>query len=315
MFLRRHPERPKTEAKLEEEKEIDYSQEGLKGLKIKEKVWEKYAALPKAEEIEAREVGAKYQALPEAKKCKIGTVTATYEALPEAENCEVKEVIVKYHALRKAKNCRVEIVEAKDDAFTEAQNCEAGKVKVRKGPAFDGAEKCLIIEKVNAEKIGEDSLGVVVLGDIKGEVHPSVILMKERVGDNPKEVQKFFIEELRKTQQGKESIFDYLSLFNWEGDTLKEGEKVLKERYDRVIEKIGGLEELRKVLEELRKYNFYFLIDDNSKREEILFGFKRLTEEDKKALLGLNKYLSHIGLSHLEEVKDDIFQLFRLRSR
>ena len=52
-------------------------------------------------------------------------------------------------------------------------------------------------------------------------------------------------------------------------------------------------------MEELRDYNFFFLIGDNSKREEILFDFERLEEEDKRALLSLNHHLPQ-----LEKVKD-----------
>jgi len=328
MFLRRHPERPKTEA----EKKIDYTKRKLRGLEIKERVQvkgRKETALPEAEEIEAREVEAKYQALSEAKNCKVEIVKAGYSAFSKAENCEAKNVEAGWYAFPEAKNCKAESVKTTWYAFSKAENCEAKNVETTwyafpeaknckaetvkttwyafseaknckaetvesKWYAFPKAENCLVIKKVNAKEIGKDSLGVVVLGDIKGEAYPSVILMKGRVEDSPEEMQKYFIEELKKSQQEKESIFDYLSLFNWEGDTLKEGEKVLKERYDRVIEKIGGLEELRKVLGELRKYNFYFLIGDNSKREEIFFGFKELKEEDKKALLALNKRLSQL---------------------
>jgi len=48
-------------------------------------------------------------------------------------------------------------------------------------------------------------------------------------------------------------------------------------------------------LEELKDYNFFFLIGDNSKREEIVFDFERL-EEHKKALflLSLNNHLPQL---------------------
>ncbi len=338
--MRKSPERRKIEK--ERKKEIDYTQEGLTGLEIEERVDVKESVFPKSEKIKAKEVVTGQNAFEEAKfcwvesvkagmsafsgaenceakyvkaksdafslaqNCKAEKVEAGITAFPNAENCEAKYVKAGRDAFSMAQNCKVEKVEARVSAFPGAENCEAREVKSEEVDAFDSAkkclvqkveanwyafnraEKCLITEKVKAEEIGRDSLGVVVLGEAEGEVFLPVILMKGKLEkEKPEQIERFFKEELKKSQQGKESIFDYLSFFNWEGKTLKEGEEILKQRYERVKEK-------REVLEELRKYNFYFLIGDNSKREKIIFGFERLKEEDKKALLTLNKHISQL---------------------
>ncbi len=295
--MRRYPER----RKIEKGRKIDYSQEGLSGWVIEELVdVKKGDAFPKASGIEAKKVKAGRDVFPEAEDCKVESVEAGEDAFPLAKRCKVGYVEARGSAFGKAKYCRVKKVETGENAnaFTNATRCEVEEVKAGKY-AFWEAEKCLIVEKVKAEEIGKGSLGVVVLGKAEGKVYPAVIPMREKVKESPQEVKRFFRKELEDSLKGEENIFDYLSFFNWEGKTLKEGEEILKQRYERVKEKRG-------VLEELRKYNFYFLIDDNSKREEILFGFERLKEKEKKALLALNnclpqlkkvkKYLSALSL-------------------
>ena len=283
--MKRYPER----RKIEKGRKIDYSQEGLSGWVIEELVdVKKGDAFPKARGIEAKEVKAGRHVFLKAEDCKVEKVGAGEDAFPLAKRCEVGYVEAGGSAFSKAGDCRVKKVETGENAnaFTNATRCEVEEVKAGKY-AFWEAKKCLV-EKVKAEEIGKGSLGVVVLGEAEGKVFPSAILMKGKLKkEKPEEIERFFKEELKKSQQGEESIFDYLSFFGWEGKTLKEGEEILKQRYERVKEKRG-------ILEELRKYNFYFLIDDNSKREEILFGFERLKEKEKKALLALNNCLPQL---------------------
>ncbi len=294
-----------------EREKIDYSQEGLVNLEIKEPVVVKgEEAFTKARKIKAKKIKAEGSVFAGAEDCQIERVKATRKsaftsarhcqvevvntathAFWMAENCQAKEVKTGSGAFSNAKDCWAGRVKSGTDAFREAERCRAERVEARAG-AFGWSEECLITEKVKAGKIGQSSLGVVVLGKTEGKVSPSVTLMKGKLeGERPEEIRKFFEDQLKKSQKGEESIYDYLSFFNWEGKTLKEGKEKLKRRYERVKEK-------RYLLEELRDYSFFFLIGDNSKREEILFDFGRL-EEDKKVLLSLNYYLPQ-----LEKVKD-----------
>jgi len=307
----RYIERFKSQDGKREERQIDYSQKRLANLEIEEPVVGKEEVFTEARKIKAKEVRAERCAFMDAKECQVERVEVEKgSAFTRAQHCQVEEVKVRVVAFFNAKDCRVGRVESREDAFQEAEDSWAGEVKaewrafpfartcqverVEAGKdAFEEAERCLITEKVKGEKIGEASLGVVVLGNTEGEVSPSVILMKGKLKrEKPEEIRKFFEEELKKSQKVEESIYDYLSFFNWEGKNLKEGKEKLKRRYERVKEK-------RYLLEELRDYNFFFLIGDNSKREEILFDFERLEEEDKRALLSLNHHLPQ-----LEKVKD-----------
>jgi len=307
----RYIERFKSQDGKREERQIDYSQKRLANLEIEEPVVGKEEVFTEARKIKAKEVRAERCAFMDAKECQVERVEVEKgSAFTRAQHCQVEEVKVRVVAFFNAKDCRVGRVESREDAFQEAEDSWAAEVKaewrafpfartcqverVEAGKdAFEEAERCLITEKVKGEKIGEASLGVVVLGNTEGEVSPSVILMKGKLKrEKPEEIRKFFEEELKKSQKVEESIYDYLSFFNWEGKNLKEGKEKLKRRYERVKEK-------RYLLEELRDYNFFFLIGDNSKREEILFDFERLEEEDKRALLSLNHHLPQ-----LEKVKD-----------
>jgi len=228
---------------LKEEKEIDYSQGCLVGLKIEEPVIVKKDALPKATEIEAKKVKAGKTIFWLAKKCQV-------------------------------------------------EEFKAGT------KAFWGARKSLSTKKAEAQTIGERSLGVVILGEVIGKVFPSVILMKGKLEkEEPEQIETFFKEELKNSQQGKESIFDPLCYFNWEGETLEEGEKKLKERYNRIKDK-------KELLGELEKYYFY-LFSDNLKREEIFSGFEKLRKIEKETLFELNDYLPQ-----LEKVKNYLSLLF-----
>ena len=326
----RYIERFKSQGEKKEEKQIDYSQEGLANLEIKEPVVVKgEEAFMKARKIKTKEIKAegrvftyaedcqaervetRWSAFTGARHCQVEVVNAAIHAFWGAENCQVKEVETGSDAFIYAKDCRAGVVESRMDAFQKAEGCWAGEVKAKERAfpfaktcqverveagknAFKEAERCLITEKVKAGEIGPGSLGVVVLGKTEGEASPSVILMKGKLErERPEEIRRFFEEELKKSQKGEESIYDYLSFFNWEGKSLKEGKEKLKRRYERVKEK-------RYLLEELKDYNFFFLIGDNSKREEIVFDYERL-EEHKKALFLLS--LNH-HLPQLEKIKD-----------
>ena len=303
----RYIERFKSQREKKEEKQIDYTQEGLANLEIKEPVVVKgEEAFMKARKIKTKEIKAegrvftyaedcqaervetRWSAFTGARHCQVEVVNAAIHAFWGAENCQVKEVETGSDAFFQAENCQVERVESRTDAFQKAEGCWAGRVEAVRN-AFKEAERCLITEKVKAGEIGPGSLGVVVLGKTEGEVSPSVTLMKGKLErEKPEEIRRFFEEELKKSQREEESIYDYLSFFNWEGKSLKEGKEKLKRRYERVKEK-------RYLLEELKDYNFFFLIGDNSKREEIVFDFERL-EEHKKALflLSLNNHLPQL---------------------
>ncbi len=282
-----------------ERKQIDYSQKGLVGLEIKEPVTVKGDAFPKARRIKAKEVEVRTErdAFQNAKNCQVGVVKAERDAFWEAENCQAESVEVGSDAFFRAKNCQVKKVEAEWSAFLYAENCQAESVELKRiqagAEAFGWAQKCLISEKVKAEGIGKNSRGLVVLGEAEGKIFPSVTLMKGKLErERPEEIRKFFEEELKKSQKGEESIYDYLSFFNWEGKALREGKEKLKRRYEKVKER-GGL------LEELKDYNFYFLIDDNSEREKIFFGFEKLRKVERQTLLRLNNYFPQ-----LEKIKN-----------
>jgi len=302
----RYIERFRPGIEKEERNQIDYSQKGLANLEIKEPVVGKEEVFTEARKIKAKEVRAERCVFMDAKECQVERVEVEKgSAFTRAQHCQIEEVKVGVDAFLDAKDCRVGRLESGEDAFQETEDSYAGEVKVegRAFPfaktcqverveagkdAFEEAERCLITEKVKGEKIGEASLGVVVLGKTEGELSPSVILMKGKLKrERPEEIRKFFEEELKKSQKVEESIYDYLSFFNWEGKTLKEGKEKLKRRYERVKEK-------RYLLEELKDYNFYFLIGDNSKREEILFDFERLKKTEKKNLLSLNNHLPQL---------------------
>ncbi len=183
----------------------------------------------------------------------------------------------------------------KGDVFSKTKGIKVGEVKTE-GNAFYGAEKCLCTKKVEAKEIGNRSLGVVILGQTEGKVFPSVILMEGKLKkENPEEIERFFEEELKRSQQGEESIFDYLCYFSWEGETTEEGKKNLKKRYDKIQNK-----------KKLKKYYFYHLINNNSKREKIFLDFNKLKEETQKTLLVFNDYLLQFG-----EVKID-FSIFSI---
>ncbi|MBZ1345149.1 MAG: hypothetical protein KY055_00665, partial [Candidatus Nealsonbacteria bacterium] len=132
-----------------------------------------------------------------------------------------------------------------------------------------------------------------------GYVYPSVILMKGKVQDKKKQIQDFFQKELKKSRNNEENIFNYLHFFDWEGETLEEGEKILKQRYER------NKNLLKDIL--YKNYNFYFLIKDNSKREEIFSGLKKLRKVEKNSLKDLNDFLPQF-----ESIKEDI-QLLSLK--
>ena len=319
----RHIENFKPGIENGKEEKIDYSRERLVNLEIKEPVVVEGNAFPEARKIEigqleardnaffkaencrAERVEAGVDAFLKAKKCQAGEVNVARNGFEDAKDCYVEKLIAGKDAFVDAKDCCVERVEVGRDAFVGAKDCQVGDVKAR-GDAFQGAERCraervearagafgwsegcLITEKVKAEEIGPGSLGLVVLGKTEGEVSPSVTLMKGKLErEGPEEIRRFFEEELKKSQREEESIYDYLSFFNWEGKSLKEGKEKLKRRYERVKEK-------RYLLEELKDYNFYFLIGDNSKREEILFDFERLKKTEKKNLLSLNNHLPQL---------------------
>ncbi|RLF35934.1 MAG: hypothetical protein DRM99_03755, partial [Thermoplasmata archaeon] len=229
----RYIERFKSQREKKEEKQIDYTQEGLANLEIKEPVVVKgEEAFMKARKIKTKEIKAegrvftyaedcqvervetRWSAFTGARHCQVEVVNAAIHAFWGAKNCQVKEVETGSDAFFQAENCQVERVESRTDAFQKAEGCWAGRVEAVRN-AFKEAERCLITEKVKAGEIGPGSLGVVVLGKTEGEVSPSVTLMKGKLErEGPEEIRRFFEEELKKSQKGEESIYDYLSFFN-----------------------------------------------------------------------------------------------------
>lgn len=290
----------KGEKPSEEKEKIDYSQSGLKFLKIEEPVIEKERRVfARAEGIEAGRVEAA-DAFMQAKKCKAEEVKVQMWAFEEAESCDAN-IVEALIAFNKARSCRAKNIKA-NFIFQSAEGCEADVIEAKK-VAFPVAKKCivnevwageeifsraqisLITKRVESPIIGKSSRGVVILGEAKGEIFPSVILMKDKTKEKAPEVEGFFKKEL-KTQEGTESIFNYLSYFNWEGETLEKGKKKLQERYEKNRENFKEFDG-----KSLKEYDFYFLLDDNSKREEIFKGFPALRKIEKAALLRLNEIL------------------------
>ena len=249
-----------------------------------------------AEDCQAERVEAGMDAFWGAKDCQVERVI-TENAFKVANGCQVRIVEVEEGAFSYANRCRAGTVKGKraffyvkdcqaerviaENAFESANGCRAGTVEVEEG-AFNYAKNCLCLGGIEAEEIGINSRGVVVLGEIKGKIYPSVISMDGKVKNSKEEIEDFFKKEYKKSQQGQETIFDYLSFYNWEGKTLEEGKKILKKRYSKT--KDG--------LKEIRGHKFYFLIEDNSKREEIFPAFKKLRKVEKNTFNDLNDYFS-----------------------
>ncbi len=167
---------------------------------------------------------------------------------------------------------------------------------------FYHAENFLLTKEINAELIGTDSRGGIILGKVKfpeAKIFPSVNLLEGKIKEDPLKTEKFFKEELKKSQRGEESIFDHLSYFGWEGETLVGGKEKLKERYSGVKESIKGLEDLEQELGE--KFLFFYLLDNNSKRGEIFQKLGKLRKVERQSLLALNK-----SFSEIEKLKEEL---------
>ncbi len=298
-----------------------YEQGNLKDLEITKPVAGK-RVFDKAKGIRAKEVRAKNTAFYKAEFCKAEKVKAPFifyeakdsgveyargmDAFTKAENCWAGNVEVELEAFAKAKNCRATKVNAGKFAFNKAENCWAGEVKANyifwganncqaeraEGrDAFYSAQKFLLIKEVNAEFIGADSQGVVILGKVEfpeAKIFPSVNLLEGKIKEPPLRIETFFKEELKNSQLGEESIFDHLSYFGWEGETLAEGKEKLKKRYNGAKENIKKLEILEKELGE--KFFFFYLLDNNSRREEVFQGLEKLRKVEKNSLLGIDHY-------------------------
>jgi hypothetical protein len=337
----------KTEKRIEERiKEEKYEQRYLKNLDINEPVSVSDDAFPDASRVRVKDVKAGETAFWSAVYCEADKVEAerAFEhagdcrakevkagvAFSEAKNCQAEKVVAD-SAFYGAENCQADEVDA-DIAFPFAIDCQANKVKAEgvfarakncqvnkveaKFHAFEEAEKFLVKEEIKSGKMGERSRGGVMLGEIKkGEIFPSVILMKDKVKDDPSKVKEFFENEMEKARNKEGNIFDKLSYFNCEGKTLEEGEKKLKERYDGFINVLFNrfkdeyylaflsmtetkfkknfylmLDNTLKK-EGLKDSYFYYLVDDNSKRQEIFEGFFKSEKVEKKSLQELNDYL------------------------
>ncbi len=229
-----------------------------------------------------------------AKKCKVDEAEAE-EIFEKARNCEGGKIVAKQNAFLYGKNCKVkEIIITSErpleraleniffGAFLEAKNCEAEIVKGGKS-IFEKAQKCLA-ERIYSKNIGFFSRGVVILDDVEGRVFPSVVFIGDRIKEEREKIKEFFERELRKSQSGKESIFDILRFFDWEGETLEEGKKKLEERWKRIKENISDL-----TLKKLENYFFYFLLN-NDQREKIFLNFPKLSERERDDLFVFNFY-------------------------
>jgi len=297
------------EENRKENKEMDYGRPNLVGLIIKEPIVSKKDIFIEAQECQIENVKTEQRAFENAKDCQVKKLKAKW-AFSDAERCQGEEIEAMLLAFRDAKDCQVKKLKAKwafgfakdcqvnklkaeEEAFSSAERCQGEEIEAKE--AFEWAENCLCIKRIKAETIGKKSRGVVILGDVEGNVYPSVILMKGRLPEESRKIEEFFKEELKRSQQQKESIFNPLSCFNWEGENLETGKKILKQRYDKIKDDKELLEKLGRY-----KYNFYFLIKDNSKREEIFSGLKKLRKVEENILLNLN---SEDYLFRFEKVK------------
>lgn len=246
----------------------------------------------------------------------------------EAERIKVGDIKAG-NAFNVSADCKANNIEVRNSAFSFAYHCQVKNISGVK--LFENAAgSCLITGDIKATtdfskadsgnilnaSIGEKSKGVVILGENIGEdvIYPSVIQMKDRVADDPVKMEEFFKNEFDKDQKNdEENIFDHLKWFNWEGKTLEEGKEKLKKRYAKFTEALfesykkfvweegrnedyyrNGFSRLfNKELDRLgiNEAYFYYLINDNSKRQEIFQGFEKLRKVEKNSLVELNDYI------------------------
>lgn len=285
------------------DKENDYSKRGLKDLDVTEPI-----IMPSDDVFN------------EAERIKVGDIKAG-NAFNVSADCKTNNIEVRNSAFYFAYHCQVKNISGVKLFENAAGSCLiTGDIKATTN--FSKADSGNIL---NAS-IGEKSKGVVILGENIGEdvIYPSVIQMKDRVADDPVKMEEFFKNEFDKDQKNdEENIFDHLKWFNWEGKTLEEGKEKLKKRYSKfketlfesyvefVREKGKGRGEEERSKESYRQtfpqffYNhlqrlgidesyFYYLINDNSKRQEIFQGFEKLRKVEKNSLVELNDYISKL---------------------
>ncbi len=252
------------------------------------------------EKCEAGEVEAKKEAFNFARECKVDKLKAR-KAFYRAEKCEAGEVEAKEGAFNLAGECKVDKLKARE-AFYNAEKCEAREVEAV--TAFDEAKNCLVFEKVRAREIGNNSLGVIILGQIEGKVFPSVQVV-QNLEDKKEEVEDYFKNELKKTKQRKENIFDKLHFLDCEGKNLKEIQENIK-RYWQEVEKYQILEKIEEAEEAIGVYEF----------EETLFRFAHLFSNEKKIELFKNiNRLKKIEIRHLYYLADNYLAVLKVDKR
>ncbi len=285
---------------IEKDEKNDYSKRGLKDLEITEPI------IMLSDEV-----------FNESERIKVGDIKA-HGAFFFSADCSANNVDVEYSAFYGCYDCQVKNIQGVE-LFYDAQKCLViGNIKA--ATDFSKADSGNILDA----NVGEKSRGVVILGENTGEnvIYPSVIQMKDRVADDLVKMEEFFENEFEKNKKNEEeNIFDYLKWFNWEGKTLDEGKEKLKKRYEKfkemlfesyvefVRDKGKGRGDEERSKESYRQtfpqffYNhlqrlgisetyFYYLINDNSKRQEIFQGFEKLRKVEKQSLIELNDYIS-----------------------
>lgn len=284
-----------------------------------------YQVFEKSNDCTVGSVEAKTEAFSQAKNCKAERVTAKH-VFHFSENCSAVEVNADY-AFVGAKNCFVDKLISKKSAFLGAENCVANIIQTENSPnsnifhgalccqansiegsyVLQGAERCFIYDSVKSHHLGQDSLGIVVLGKVDSElIYPSVQII-----DADKATKEYF-------RNNFEDLKTKLYILKWEGHTLKDGLDNLNSHWQEIIDK-DIMNKVKRAADGIvaRPKIFYLAMSpfSNKKRVELLSSIDKLSkkelnffkEESFRNYLMINhEYLVDFSLKELSELGEFI---------
>ncbi|MDD4062472.1 MAG: hypothetical protein PHV25_01700 [Candidatus Pacebacteria bacterium] len=280
-----------------------------------------YRVFNQANDCVVGDVEAKLEAFSQAKNCKAERVHAMH-VFQFSENCSAVEVN-SHHAFTGAKNCFVNKLISKNSAFWGAEHCIANTIKTEDSPyasifngavscqantvegssVLQGAEKCFVYDSVKARNLGQNSLGVVVLGKVDSELtHPSVQII-----DADQETKEYFRDNF-------EDLKEKLYILKWEGSSLKDGLENLNNHWQEVKDR-DIINKVKCAADSVvvRPKDFYYAVSSfsNKKRIELLSSIDKLSKEELNSFkeenfrnyLGINKeYLVDFSFKELAEL-------------